>query len=109
MISSGPETKVLDTREGLIRQEVRVERTPSEDSGLGNPKATALEVREMFGRIAGRYDILNTVLSGGTHHLWKRQAIALLPERERAVVLDLCTGTGDLLPLLQKKSAQVIG
>lgn len=52
-------------------------------------------VREMFGRVARRYDWLNTVLSGGMHHRWRRFAIrecALPPE---ARTLDVAVGTGD--------------
>jgi demethylmenaquinone methyltransferase/2-methoxy-6-polyprenyl-1,4-benzoquinol methylase len=50
----------------------------------------------MFARIAGRYDLLNRVLSLGRDRVWRREVAtrvaALAPER----VLDVCTGTGDV-------------
>lgn len=54
-------------------------------------------VRDTFHAIAHRYDLLNTLLSGGLHLWWKRvavQAVAMQPDR---VALDVCCGTGDLL------------
>jgi len=51
----------------------------------------------MFDRIAPRYDLLNRLLSGGTDVRWRRQAADFLALREASRVLDLATGTGDLL------------
>lgn len=53
---------------------------------------------EMFDRIARRYDFLNRVLSMGIDHGWRRKTTErlALDGRERAEVLDLATGTGDL-------------
>ncbi len=57
------------------------------------------KVRAMFSRLAGRYDLLNDVMSLGLHRRWKRDAVGLaLAGREGLPcrVLDLCCGTGDL-------------
>jgi len=65
---------------------------------LAAPPATRRTwVRDAFHAIAGRYDLLNHLLSGGMHLLWKRAAVraAGLPPGGRAV--DVCCGTGDLL------------
>lgn len=77
---------------------------------------TQNSVRSMFASIATKYDLTNTVLSFGVHLLWKKKFISLLPslsnpENNEAKILDLCTGTGDLVPLLQQKypGAKVIG
>lgn len=53
-------------------------------------------VREMFSRIAPRYDLLNSILSFQLHHYWRRRVVQLLRLAPSAHVLDLCTGTGDL-------------
>jgi demethylmenaquinone methyltransferase / 2-methoxy-6-polyprenyl-1,4-benzoquinol methylase len=50
----------------------------------------------MFDAIAGRYDLLNHVLSGGIDRRWRARAIRSLRLTGRERVLDLCTGTGDL-------------
>jgi demethylmenaquinone methyltransferase / 2-methoxy-6-polyprenyl-1,4-benzoquinol methylase len=58
----------------------------------------APKVREMFSRLARRYDLLNDVMSFGLHRLWKRDAVelALAGRTGPARILDLCCGTGDL-------------
>jgi demethylmenaquinone methyltransferase/2-methoxy-6-polyprenyl-1,4-benzoquinol methylase len=71
--------------------------------------AVSTEVRTMFGSIAQRYDLTNSVLSLGIHHAWRRALINLLPVSTNHSVLDLCTGTGNLLPLLQKRFGPVVG
>jgi len=54
------------------------------------------QVRAMFDRIAGLYDRMNTVMTAGLHHQWRRRAaqLAALSPGDRA--LDVATGTGDL-------------
>ena len=50
----------------------------------------------MFDAIAGRYDLLNHLLSAGIDRRWRRRAIQSLSLTGRERVLDLCTGTADL-------------
>jgi demethylmenaquinone methyltransferase/2-methoxy-6-polyprenyl-1,4-benzoquinol methylase len=50
----------------------------------------------MFGRIAGRYDFLNHLLSLGVDHYWRWRTVRLVPPAGPLPILDVCTGTGDL-------------
>ncbi len=50
----------------------------------------------MFGQIAGRYDLLNHLLSLNTDKYWRWRAVRKVPPVGDAPILDLCTGTGDL-------------
>ena len=57
-------------------------------------------VRNLFADIAPSYDLLNTLMSFGLHHLWRRDAVRKLDLHPGDSVLDICCGTGDfLLPL----------
>ena len=53
-------------------------------------------VRDMFARIAPRYDLTNRMMTAGLDERWRRRAIALLAPPEGGSVIDLCCGTGDL-------------
>lgn len=53
-------------------------------------------IRRMFGAIAGRYDLLNRLLSGGTDAYWRRKTVRTVTPDGRGPILDVCTGTGDL-------------
>jgi demethylmenaquinone methyltransferase/2-methoxy-6-polyprenyl-1,4-benzoquinol methylase len=53
-------------------------------------------VKGVFDSVASRYDIMNDLMSGGLHRLWKRRAIEQAGIRKGHVVLDLAGGTGDL-------------
>jgi demethylmenaquinone methyltransferase / 2-methoxy-6-polyprenyl-1,4-benzoquinol methylase len=52
-------------------------------------------VRAMFTRIAGRYDLMNSLMTGGRHHAWRRVATAAVAQAPPGPALDLATGTGD--------------
>ena len=53
-------------------------------------------VRDVFDSVAGRYDLMNDLMSGGLHRLWKRFTIGQAALRPGNAVLDLAGGTGDL-------------
>ncbi len=56
----------------------------------------AERVAEVFHSVAAKYDVMNDVLSGGMHRLWKRFTIELSGVRTGNRVLDIAGGTGDL-------------
>lgn len=56
----------------------------------------ARRVRGVFDSVAGNYDIMNDLMSGGLHRLWKRFTIEQAGVRKGQSVLDLAGGTGDL-------------
>jgi demethylmenaquinone methyltransferase/2-methoxy-6-polyprenyl-1,4-benzoquinol methylase len=53
-------------------------------------------VREHFNTVAEKYDLMNTLLSFGIHHLWKRTAVRMMALNPGDRILDVCGGTGDL-------------
>src|SRR3954463_11991283 len=70
------------------------------------------QVRAMFDRIAGFYDVMNSVMTAGLHHRWRERAAALARLRPGSRALDVATGTGDLAVELARRVApggEVIG
>lgn len=61
------------------------------------------KVNDVFNRVASRYDLMNDLMSGGLHRLWKHQVILLAKIRPYHSVLDLAGGTGDLTQRIVKK------
>lgn len=59
------------------------------------------KVRGVFDSVASKYDVMNDAMSGGLHRIWKRFAVAQLNLRQGERVLDLASGTGDLIRLMQ--------
>jgi len=53
-------------------------------------------VAEVFHSVAARYDLMNDLMSGGVHRLWKRFTIELSGARPGQAILDIAGGTGDL-------------
>lgn len=70
------------------------------------------QVRAMFDRIAGFYDVLNSVMTVGVHHRWRRRAADLAEVGPGDRVLDVATGTGDMAIELAQRVApdgEVVG
>jgi demethylmenaquinone methyltransferase/2-methoxy-6-polyprenyl-1,4-benzoquinol methylase len=70
------------------------------------------QVQAMFDRIAGVYDLMNSVMTAGLHHRWRKRAadMAALSPGDRA--LDVATGTGDLAIELRRRvepQGEVVG
>ena len=62
-------------------------------------------VANVFHSVAGRYDLMNDLMSGGIHRIWKRFTIELSAVRTGQSVLDIAGGTGDLAA----KFADIVG
>jgi len=67
------------------------------------------QVRAMFDRIAGIYDLLNSVMTVGLHHRWRSRAADLAAVGPGSRVLDVATGTGDLAIELAGRGCEVVG
>jgi demethylmenaquinone methyltransferase/2-methoxy-6-polyprenyl-1,4-benzoquinol methylase len=88
---------------------------PADPAILGDPGSGRLDagqVRAMFDRIAGVYDLMNTAMTAGLHHRWRARAADLARVGPGDRVLDVATGTGDLALELARRVApggEVIG
>jgi len=68
-----------------------------------------VRVREMFDRIAPRYDALNRVMSVGMDQRWRRRALDKIAVGQGDLVVDLACGTGDFCELVDQRGAKVVG
>jgi demethylmenaquinone methyltransferase/2-methoxy-6-polyprenyl-1,4-benzoquinol methylase len=77
---------------------------------IAQPADKRRYVRDLFGGIAGRYDVTNDVMSLGLHRRWKALALQIADVREGHVLLDLAAGTGDfaLLAASKGKAARIV-
>jgi demethylmenaquinone methyltransferase/2-methoxy-6-polyprenyl-1,4-benzoquinol methylase len=57
----------------------------------------------MFDRIAGRYDLLNSIMSARMHHRWRARTVELADPPPGGRALDVCCGTGDLALELRRR------
>src|SRR3954447_10563608 len=67
------------------------------------------QVQAMFDRIAGVYDVMNSVMTAGLHHRWRERAADLARVGPGSRALDIATGTGDLAIELARRGADVVG
>ena len=83
---------------------------PANDADTGTSGKTAY-VRDMFGAVAPRYDLLNTLLSFGIDRRWRAEAVAAALQDGPQRILDVATGTADLAVALKRASprAEVVG
>ncbi|MBX9726782.1 MAG: bifunctional demethylmenaquinone methyltransferase/2-methoxy-6-polyprenyl-1,4-benzoquinol methylase UbiE [Rickettsiales bacterium] len=69
-----------------------------------NHDAKAGMVREVFSSVATRYDLMNDLMSGGMHRLWKNDFVSRINMPATAAILDLAGGTGDIAVRLKKRT-----
>jgi demethylmenaquinone methyltransferase/2-methoxy-6-polyprenyl-1,4-benzoquinol methylase len=72
-----------------------------------NMKEKTQKVFEVFNSVSGSYDLMNDLMSGGTHRLWKKYFIDSLPLRPGIKILDLATGTGDIAIRMASKAKEM--
>jgi demethylmenaquinone methyltransferase/2-methoxy-6-polyprenyl-1,4-benzoquinol methylase len=78
--------------------------TPYKDSALGKKE----QVAQMFDNISVNYDGLNRVISLGIDMKWRKKVVALVAEKNPETILDIATGTGDLVIMMANTSAKKI-
>src|SRR5450755_3606607 len=67
------------------------------------PEEKARRVRSVFESVAGKYDLMNDLMSAGLHRAWKRFTVETSGVREGARVLDVAGGTADLARLFAER------
>ncbi len=81
------------------------EKTAADRTAATTELPAKSDAPRMFDRIAHRYDLLNRLLSGRRDIAWRREVAALLPDKPQLEILDIATGTGDvLLTLFERRS-----
>ena len=71
------------------------------------PEEKTRRVGEVFSSVARRYDLMNDLMSGGMHRLWKDRFVNRVKPRVGEAILDMAGGTGDIAFRMARRGAQV--
>jgi demethylmenaquinone methyltransferase/2-methoxy-6-polyprenyl-1,4-benzoquinol methylase len=74
---------------------------------LVTPEEKTRRVGKVFSSVARRYDVMNDLMSGGMHRLWKDRFVARVKPRVGEEILDMAGGTGDVAFRMARRGAQV--
>ena len=74
---------------------------------LVSPEEKTRRVGKVFSSVARRYDIMNDLMSGGMHRLWKDRFVARVKPRPGEIILDMAGGTGDVAFRMAQRGAHV--
>jgi demethylmenaquinone methyltransferase/2-methoxy-6-polyprenyl-1,4-benzoquinol methylase len=74
---------------------------------LVSPEEKTKRVGGVFSSVARRYDVMNDLMSGGMHRLWKDRFVSRVKPRQGEAILDMAGGTGDVAFRMAKHGAQV--
>ena len=74
---------------------------------LVSPEEKTRRVGEVFSSVARRYDVMNDLMSGGLHRLWKDRFVARVKPRAGEHILDMAGGTGDIAFRMVRQGARV--
>jgi demethylmenaquinone methyltransferase/2-methoxy-6-polyprenyl-1,4-benzoquinol methylase len=72
-----------------------------------SPEEKTRRVGGVFSSVARRYDLMNDLMSGGMHRLWKDRFVARVKARPNEAILDMAGGTGDVAFRMARRGAQV--
>lgn len=72
-----------------------------------SPEEKTRRVRGVFSSVAARYDLMNDLMSGGQHRLWKHEFVRRVRPRRGETILDMAGGTGDVAFRLARAGARV--
>ncbi len=75
---------------------------------LVSPAEKTERVGAVFSSVARRYDVMNDLMSGGMHRLWKDRFVAKVKPRPGERILDMAGGTGDIAFRMAKRGAEVM-
>src|SRR3954453_12128000 len=74
---------------------------------LVEPQEKTRRVGAVFSSVAQRYDLMNDLMSGGMHRLWKDKFVARVKPRPGEDILDMAGGTGDVAFRMAQRGARV--
>ena len=74
---------------------------------LVTPEEKTRRVGAVFSSVARRYDLMNDLMSGGMHRLWKDRFVARVKPRPGETILDMAGGTGDVAFRMARRGAHV--
>jgi demethylmenaquinone methyltransferase/2-methoxy-6-polyprenyl-1,4-benzoquinol methylase len=74
---------------------------------LVSPEEKTRRVGQVFSSVARRYDLMNDLMSGGMHRLWKDRFVARVKPRRGEEILDIAGGTGDVAVRMARRGAHV--
>ena len=74
---------------------------------LVSPEEKTRRVGHVFSSVARRYDVMNDLMSGGMHRLWKDRFVARVKPRAGEDILDMAGGTGDIAFRMIRRGAHV--
>ena len=74
---------------------------------LVSPEEKTRRVGQVFSSVARRYDLMNDLMSGGMHRLWKDRFVARVKPRPGEEILDMAGGTGDVAFRMARRGARV--
>src|ERR1041385_9464939 len=75
---------------------------------LVSPEEKTRRVGQVFSSVARRYDVMNDLMSGGMHRLWKDRFVNRVKPRPGEHILDMAGGTGDIAFRMARRGASVI-